>query len=125
MNDPVVLEGLTRITAFLNKFDATLQPDDIAWAFGALRTNAMSISVGKACGDNTALYPAIAAMASHACNANLERVTSLNGNHDFIQFRATRNIRRGEQLTIRYCEQIIHRQKRRMELREHQRNASK
>ena len=65
--------------------------EDVNWAFGVLQTNAIGLPLGRA------LYPIVSLM-SHSCVPNL---TSMLNPGEAIAFKASRDIKQNEELTIR------------------------
>ena len=72
-------------------------PSDVEKVYGVLKTNAVDIKDGR----GQALFPNSVCITSHSCNANLEPAADPTEN---ISFRAKRQILKGEELTIRYCD---------------------
>ena len=88
---------MKHINAFFKEdcqFDSKVSYSDVTRAFGILQTNSMGLRglEGKA------VYPTVSLM-SHSCVNNLTVVT---GPGEGIVFKALRQIKQGEELTIRY-----------------------
>ena len=95
--DASLVEELSKVTNFLKekmKFD-WVDERSVARAYGVMKTNAMALKDEG----GQALFP-IASLMSHSCVSNLDPVDEPGIT---IAFRAKRNIKEGEELTIRYA----------------------
>ena len=95
--DASLVEELSKVTNFLKEKMNLDWVDErsVARAYGVMKTNAMSLKDEG----GQALFP-IASLMSHSCVSNLE---PLDEPGITIAFRAKRNIKEGEELTIRYA----------------------
>ena len=95
--DASLVEELSKVTNFLKEKMNLDWVDErsVARAYGVMKTNAMALKDEG----GQALFP-IASLMSHSCVSNLE---PLDEPGITIAFRAKRNIKEGEELTIRYA----------------------